>query len=41
MLGNPQKPGVMYLTMIDLYNRIGDMEGDTTCDVAVSYLEVK
>lgn len=40
MLGNSEKPGVMYLTMMDLYNRIGAMEGDRTCDVAVSYLEV-
>ena len=40
MLGNPEKPGVMYLTMMELYNRMEAMEGDRTCDVAVSYLEV-
>lgn len=40
MLGNPTMPGVMYLTMMDLYNRIGAVEGQKTCDIAVSYLEV-
>lgn len=42
MLGNGvQMPGVMFLTMMDLYNRIGEMEKEKTCEVAVSYLEVK
>jgi kinesin family protein 18/19 len=40
MLGNYQNPGVMFLTMMDLYQRIDDMKNDKTCDVAVSYLEV-
>ncbi len=40
MLGKPDHPGVMYLTMIDLYRRIEAMHEQKTCDVAVSYLEV-
>ena len=40
MLGSKQEPGVMYLTMNDLYKRIDAMKETKTCDVAVSYLEV-
>ena len=41
MLGSKEQPGVMYLTMNDLYKRIDAMKDTKTCDVAVSYLEVK
>ena len=40
MLGNDKTPGVMFLTMMDLYKRIDEMKDERTCEVAVSYLEV-
>ncbi|XP_022082824.1 kinesin-like protein KIF18A isoform X2 [Acanthaster planci] len=40
MLGGPDYPGVIFLTMVDLYRRIGEIAKDKLCDVAVSYLEV-
>ncbi|XP_062917832.1 kinesin-like protein KIF18A isoform X2 [Mobula hypostoma] len=40
MLGSSEKPGVMYQTMKELYNRIEQLKNEKRCDVAVSYLEV-
>ncbi|KAM4723153.1 kinesin-like protein KIF18A [Rhinophrynus dorsalis] len=40
MLGGPGQPGVMYLTMMDLYNRIESVKEEKICNVAISYLEV-
>ncbi|XP_013919500.1 PREDICTED: kinesin-like protein KIF18A, partial [Thamnophis sirtalis] len=40
MLGSPEDPGVMYLTMIQLYNSIDRMKEEKHCSIAVSYLEV-
>ncbi|CAH1787480.1 unnamed protein product [Owenia fusiformis] len=40
MLGKPNQPGVIFLTMMDLYARIEAMRDEKICDVAVSYLEV-
>ncbi|XP_067655410.1 kinesin-like protein KIF18A [Haliotis asinina] len=40
MLGSETHPGVMYHTMIDLYERIANLKDEKTCDVAISYLEV-
>ncbi|NWW15101.1 KI18A protein, partial [Falcunculus frontatus] len=40
MLGSPEDPGVMYLTMMTLYKSMDQIKEDKTCDVAVSYLEV-
>ncbi|XP_053802078.1 kinesin-like protein KIF18A isoform X1 [Vidua chalybeata] len=40
MLGSPEDPGVMYLTMVTLYRRMDQLKHDKTCDIAVSYLEV-
>ncbi|NWV70943.1 KI18A protein, partial [Malurus elegans] len=40
MLGSPEDPGVMYLTMMTLYKRMDQIKEDKTCDVAVSYLEI-
>ncbi|XP_051478040.1 kinesin-like protein KIF18A [Apus apus] len=40
MLGSPEDPGVMYLTMMTLYNCMEQMKEEKTCNVAVSYLEV-
>ena len=40
MLGDPSHPGVMFLTMMELYSRINACKQEKACDVAVSYLEV-
>ncbi|XP_061335162.1 kinesin-like protein KIF18A isoform X2 [Pezoporus flaviventris] len=40
MLGSPEDPGVMYLTMMALYNSIDEIKEDKICNIAVSYLEV-
>ncbi|KAL5006903.1 hypothetical protein ScPMuIL_015709 [Solemya velum] len=40
MLGNATQPGVMYLTMLELYDRISAIGTEKSCEVAVSYLEV-
>lgn len=40
MLGSSEKPGVMYLTMKEMYDRIERLKNEKSCDVAVSYLEV-
>ncbi|XP_013033221.1 kinesin-like protein KIF18A [Anser cygnoides] len=40
MLGSPEDPGVMYLTMMALYNCMDQIKEDKICNVAVSYLEV-
>lgn len=40
MLGDQSNPGVMFLTMMELYSRINASKDDKISDVAVSYLEV-
>ncbi|XP_061212555.1 kinesin-like protein KIF18A [Neopsephotus bourkii] len=40
MLGSPEDPGVMYLTMVALYNSIDEIKEDKICNITVSYLEV-
>lgn len=40
MLGDQSNPGVMFLTMMELYSRINACKDDKVSDVAVSYLEV-
>ncbi|XP_029112148.1 kinesin-like protein KIF18A isoform X2 [Scleropages formosus] len=40
MLGTDQEPGVMYLTMMDLFSRIDQVRDEKVFDVAFSYLEV-
>ncbi|XP_078093208.1 kinesin-like protein KIF18A [Mustelus asterias] len=40
MLGSADQPGVMYHTMVELYERIEEMKDEKICEVAVSYLEV-
>ncbi|NXU16485.1 KI18A protein, partial [Pardalotus punctatus] len=40
MLGSPEDPGVMYLTMMALYRRMDQLKEDKMCEVAVSYLEI-
>ncbi|XP_042692775.1 LOW QUALITY PROTEIN: kinesin-like protein KIF18B [Centrocercus urophasianus] len=40
MLGSEQSPGIMYLTMAELYRRIEARRDDKSCEVLVSYQEV-
>lgn len=40
MLGTVENPGIMFLTMMELYKRINEVKEEKTCDVAVSYCEV-
>lgn len=40
MLGCPTQPGVIFLTMMELYKKIYEKTEEFTCDVSVSYLEV-
>lgn len=41
MLGNLENPGVMFLTMMELYRRIEELKDEKICEVAVSYCEVR
>lgn len=40
MLGNPDNPGVTFLTMMELFKRINQVKDEKTCTVSVSYLEI-
>ncbi|KAJ8023469.1 Kinesin-like protein KIF18A [Holothuria leucospilota] len=40
MLGGPDSPGVIFLTMLELYEKINAIQSEKTCNVTVSYLEV-
>lgn len=40
MLGHPEDPGVIFLTMMELYRRIDALKASKTCRVSVSYSEV-
>ncbi|XP_069325850.1 kinesin-like protein KIF18A [Eulemur rufifrons] len=40
MLGSATEPGVMYLTMLDLYKCMDEIKEEKVCSTAVSYLEV-
>ncbi|XP_023559998.1 kinesin-like protein KIF18A [Octodon degus] len=40
MLGSAAEPGVMYLTMLDLYKCMDEIKEEKICSIAVSYLEV-
>lgn len=40
MLGLEKSPGIMYLTMMELYRRIEAREGEKSYEVLVSYQEV-
>lgn len=41
MLGSEQSPGIMYLTMAELYRRIEARRDEKSCEVLVSYQEVR
>lgn len=38
--GNPQAPGIIFLTMKELFDRISDLRDTRTIDVSLSYLEI-
>ncbi|XP_027638921.2 kinesin-like protein KIF18B [Falco peregrinus] len=40
MLGSEKSPGIMYLTMVELYKRIEARKEEKICEVLVSYQEV-
>jgi len=40
MLGNPDNPGVTFLTMMELFKRINQVKEEKTCKISVSYLEI-
>uniref|UniRef100_A0A4X2JVS3 Kinesin-like protein n=1 Tax=Vombatus ursinus TaxID=29139 RepID=A0A4X2JVS3_VOMUR len=40
MLGSPEEPGVMYLTMLGLYKSMDQIKDEKLCSITVSYLEV-
>ncbi|XP_064030634.1 kinesin-like protein KIF18B isoform X4 [Pogoniulus pusillus] len=40
MLGSEQSPGIIYLTMVELYKRLEAMKEERSYEVLVSYLEV-
>jgi kinesin family member 18/19 len=40
MLGSVDSPGVMVLTVQDLFRRIKDKEEECICEIAISYIEV-
>jgi kinesin family protein 18/19 len=40
MLGSKENPGVVFHTMMELYEKINDLKSEKSCDVAISYLEV-
>ncbi|XP_019331654.1 kinesin-like protein KIF18B isoform X2 [Alligator mississippiensis] len=40
MLGSEKSPGIMYLTMVELYKRIEARKDEKNCEVLISYQEV-
>ncbi|XP_065200738.1 kinesin-like protein KIF18A [Planococcus citri] len=40
MLGNDQTPGIIYLTMQSLYEKINELQDEKHFDIGISYLEV-
>ncbi len=41
MLGSPEEPGVIFLTMKELYRRIDALRDTKTCTISISYCEVR
>ena len=41
MLGTQQNPGIIFLTVMDLYRRMEELRGTKKFEISVSYLEVK
>jgi len=40
MLGNADNPGIIFLTVMDLYRRMEELRGTKIFEISVSYLEV-
>lgn len=40
MLGNDETPGIIYLTMQSLYEKINELQDEKHFDIGISYLEV-
>lgn len=40
MLGSQEQPGLIFLTMMELYRRIEEIKSEKACEISVSYLEV-
>jgi len=40
MLGSPEEPGVIFLTMMELYTKMMEKKEDYDTDISVSYLEI-
>ena len=40
MLGTEENPGVMFLTMVNLFERMEELKQERDIEMAVSYLEV-
>jgi len=40
MLGSSDNPGIIFRTVMELYNRIDAISEDSTCEVVISYLEI-
>ena len=40
MLGGQENPGIIFLTVMDLYRRMEELRGSKKFEISVSYLEV-
>ena len=40
MLGSPENPGLTFRTVSEIYARLDSVKEETSCEIAVSYLEV-
>lgn len=38
--GTVQQPGIIFLTMQELFERIADVQGDKVTEISLSYLEI-
>ena len=38
--GTAQQPGIIFMTMQDLFERIGELQGEKVTDISLSYLEI-
>ena len=38
--GTPQQPGIIFLTMQELFERVGELSGEKVTEISLSYLEI-
>src|ERR1700712_4237588 len=38
--GTAQQPGIIFITMQDLFERIGELQGEKVTEISLSYLEI-